>query len=447
MLTPIPLSGPLVEDQNPSTPIRGVSLNGDFKENSIGYGGLSAGRLQGGQNQFRSPLHWPPPTSPIHSYAAFGGSRTPSRSFENIIPGDGRLSMSQFEFGADGELVLYSAGGHAIPASGKKTADNAPSHVRETLESTSLQFGLTETEVSALEQKIHTLSKKMTGSSSAQMLNIPSDHVDNLTPVNEHDNTLPKADKMARCAKQKTLTDGGRCRSKSMKADGVNVFKSSGTVPREDMASAPPEKRFQKIQSLYAELQRIQEVSYQLQASIRHRDGQIASHLKDNSSLWSMAAHVGTSIQLALDEEAKATRAHAPLDTKTPIRQKRRRSSIDAQENPSKCLKTPKMAEMNNQQILELEELFNSPATGDIFASCDIFMTPMGFGPMSLHHGMCPIPASQQKSTFSSLISPIPLGNFNGQSVSLAVDDQLGPKTHGVERNSEKENSFSFQNV
>jgi len=150
-----------------------------------------------------------------------------------------------------------------------------------------------------------------------------------------------------------------------------------------------------------------------------------------------MAAHIGTAIQLALDEEAKTVR-------KTPVRQKRRRSSVGAEENPNKCLKTPSMTKVGAQQLLELEELFNSPRTGDIFA-CDIFMSPLGYG--HLANGMCPIPTPlQHKTTFSSLVSPMPLGSFNGPTVSFAVDDQQERKTRGDVK-IDKENSFSFHNI
>ena len=433
MLTPIPLSGPLVEDQNPTTPIRTISLPGDFSDSMMGYGGACAAQGHGGQNQFRSPLHWPLPASPLHAYAGFGGSRTPVRSFDNSIPGEGRLSMSQFEFGADGELVLYSAGGHTMhPASGKKSADAVPSCVRETLDSVTLHFGLSGMDTNAFEQKMQTLSKKIANTSAPSIL-VPADHLDHLTPRDETDQGIKKIDIPA--IKQKTLTDGGRCRSKSIKP---NVLPKSLTLQTEDMTSASPEKRFQKIQSLYAELQKLQEVGYQLQASIRHRDGQIAGLEKDNASLWSMAAHIGTAIQLALDEEAKIVK-------ETPVRPKRRRSSIGMEERPSKCLKTPTMTNVGTQQLLELEELFNSPRTGDIFAACDIFMSPLGYGNVALNSGMCPIPTPlQHKSTFSSL-SPMPLGGFNAPVVSFAVEDHPEAKTRG-EGIIDKENSFSFQN-
>lgn len=442
MLTPIPPSGHFVEEQNPTTPIRSVSLPGDYIDSMIGYGGASAGKgLPSGQNQFRSPLHWPLPTSPIHSYPGLGGSRTPVRSFDTCIPGEGFDSIGQFDFGADGELVLYSVGGNSKQPtpSGTKIDDAIPSHIKETLESASLQLGMSGMDSNILEQKMLSLSRKIATNAAVPMLNVPADHIDNLTPMNEAGNAVIKS--TVHPVQQKTLTEGGRCRSKSVNFE--KLPKSLGLLKRDDMGSAAPEQRFQKIQSLYAELQKLQEVGYQLQASIRHRDGQIASQAKDNASLWSMAAHVGSAIQLALDEEAKAIQIK-----KTPSRQaKRRRSSTGVEENPSKCLRTPNMTKVNTQQLLELEELFHSPRSGDIFATCDIFMSPLGYGNMALNSGMYPIPTPlQHKNTFSSLMSPMPLGSFNGPAVSFAVDDQLDLKTRG-EGPIDKENSFSFQNL
>ncbi len=430
MLTPIPLSGPLVEDQNPTTPIRSISLGGDFNESMMAYGGASAGQGHAGLNQFRSPLHWPLPTSPIHTYAGLGGSRTPARSFDNTMTGEGRLSMSQFEFGADGELVLYSAGGQTIqPTSGKKARH---SNIRDALESVPLQFGLGGMDANDFEQKMHSLSRKI--ANNAASVHVPADHIDNFTPGDATENGMLKA--VSQTVKQKTLTDGGRCRSKSMKAD---TLAKTLARQKEDMVSAPPERRFQKIQSLYVELQKLQELGHHLQSSIRQRDGQIVAQEKDNASLWSMAAHVGTAIQMALDEESHAVR-------KTPVRQKRRRSSVGAEENPAKCQRTPNVTRVGAKQLLELEELFNSPRTGDIFA-CDIFMSPLGYGNVAMNNGMCPITTPlQHKTTFSSLMSPMPLGSFNEPAVSFAVDNQTERKASG-DGKIDKENSFSFHKI
>ena len=93
-------------NQTPSTPLREAKSPSD----------ANAGAYTG--NKF-SPMQWP---SPGHSYGitsprSFGIHRTPVHGFGTAAIGEGRLSMGQFEFGADGELVLYSAGGRALPSS------------------------------------------------------------------------------------------------------------------------------------------------------------------------------------------------------------------------------------------------------------------------------------------------------------------------------------------
>ena len=446
----------------------------DYDYGIMAYGSMSGGPGGPVSGSLRSPLHWPPPTSPMHSYGGFGGSRTPLHGFglSSSISGEPRLSMSQFEFGADGELVLYSANGNVLPTSAQKPAaraENINASIREGLELAKEQLGFTGMDVSALEQKMQQVSQKLAGDV-APLLHLPLDQIDSLTPLTGNEVALARMSKKEPGVKQKTLTDGGRCRSKSIKLEGPvqEPQKKSSLVPqkkRGDLVDATPEVRFQKIQALYSELQRMQEVEYQLKVSIKHRDNQIASHAKDNNSLWSMAAHVGAAIQMALDEETRqATNQEPVVVAKTPVRQKRRRSSMGAQDKENqpaaKVLKTPTMTNVDGQQLLELEELFNSPGTSELFAACDMFMSPFGFAPLSTGQGMCPINVPEigtisymqhaktpAKLAFPALpmsFSPLPLGNFNGHTTcTFTVDDPLSNGQDGI--NMDKEQSFSFQ--
>eukprot|EP00889_Picochlorum_renovo_P008566 jgi/Picre1/35596/NNA_003057.t1 len=299
MLTPIPLSGPLLEDQTPRTPPRSHGYQVD-DDGILQYGGMpftSGGLHQNGQNTLRSPLNWPPPTSPIHTYAGFGQARTPLHGFglSSAAIGDGRLSMGQFEFGVDGELRFTNTEGPATAQPVAVEQECLDTQIKQTLGSARDMLGFGEMDTSKLEKRMQT----QCGTTSKR--------------VKEESN-----------GKQKTLTDGGRCRSKRVKLDDPVPLK--GAASKVDMANATPEMRFQRIQSLYAEFQRSQDAAYLMQASIKQRDDQIASLTKDNSSLWSMVAHIATVLQMALIHEAHVHRKVTTTPTQ-PAQRKRRRSS------------------------------------------------------------------------------------------------------------------------
>jgi hypothetical protein len=453
---------PLLEEgnQTPTTPLRGIKIpNSEY--NGAGYTG-----------QYSNPMLWPLPTSPGPSFGT-GLLRTPVHGFGNAAISDARLSMGQFEFGADGELVLYSAGGRAIPMSSEKAGKHpecAPvNNAKGALEPGKMKVGLQDVELATLENKMHVASKQITAASGIPPPSLHLDNLESITPLNAL-YPLPvrrtHLNKHEGDARQKTLTEGGRCRSKSVHQNVTPLYSSALPISgvTSDLLGATPEVRNRKIKSLYAELQRIQEVLCQLQTSIRFRDAQIASKTKDNTSLWSMAVHIAACIQLALEEESNVLdlqqnrRMPAATLSKTPVRQtKRRRSSLGVAGAPSaKQMKpqyqTPKVLNVNGQQLLELEELFCTPGTGELFAACDMLLSPLGtgFAPLSSKAlqktGMCPI--QNHTSKFASITSPMPLGNFNAAFVdgdnAKAQAHHAGQQDDSLADMPAKENSFTF---
>lgn len=125
-----------------------------------------------------------------------------------------------------------------------------------------------------------------------------------------------------------------------------------------DWSDANPEERYKKIQSLYGDMQQVNESNLKLHASIKHRENQITSLGRDNTMLWSMATHIGSAIHLALDKEnSSAQEASTPV----PLAMGKTR--------------TPPLPRKYRDDQEELEDLF-SPGTHEFFASCHMFMTP-----------------------------------------------------------------------
>jgi hypothetical protein len=336
------------------------------------------------------------------------------------------------------------------------------------------------------------------------LLLIPSDPMDSLTPLGPGEQVLPRlgighsnaggVDAKHNAGRQKpgTLTNGGRCRYKSIVHDDVPhvAFKAplspleasldlvDGTkhqttriVDENDMSGATPEMRTRKIKSLYQELQVKQEKLCLLQNKVYFRDQQISERIRENVGMWAISAHIANCIGVALDEEANAAKAAVAAEpmqpAQTPVRQnKRRRSSLGVasltkslnKSNKQHVMQTPNMAKINGEQLLELEGLFATPGTGELYAAGDMVMSPLGdgFAPLSSKAlrstGMCPV--QNNTSKFATLTSPVPLGNFNaafeesetvcgarGQGGAMA---KTGHELSLAPTLSAKENSFSF---
>lgn len=465
MLTPIPLSGPLLEDQTPRTPPRSHRYQVD-DDGILQYGGMpftSGGLHQNGQNTLRSPLNWPPPTSPIHTYAGFGQARTPLHGFglSSAAIGDGRLSMGQFEFGVDGELTFTNTEGPATAQPVAVEQECLDTQIKQTLGSARDMLGFGEMDTSKLEKRMQTQCAKLSKSPGPLLAGLPLHCLEQSNKVamtSKHVKEEPNG-------KQKTLTDGGRCRSKRVKLDDPVPLK--GAASKVDMANATPEMRFQRIQSLYAEFQRSQDAAYLMQASIKQRDDQIASLTKDNSSLWSMVAHIATVLQMALIHEAHIHRKVTTTPTQ-PAQRKRRRSSqgcyVD-KEN-AQVNTTPDVTKLGGDEIMELENLFNSPATKELLASCNMLPSPIPAPQVTAQHEAPAMQSlagglsSQYAKTPAKLPfpplpwtnDPPPFGNYNPPgthtTTTFNLDDDvqkspLNPRHEGAD----KENSFSFQNL
>ena len=465
MLTPIPLSGPLLEDQTPRTPPRSHGYQVD-DDGILQYGGMpftSGGLHQNGQNTVRSPLNWPPPTSPIHAYAGFGHARTPLHGFglSSAAIGDGRLSMGQFEFGVDGELTFTNT---ECPQTSQQVAveqECLDTQIKETLESAKDMLGFGEMDTSKLEQRMQAQCAKQSKSPGPLLAGLPLYYLEQQTKVAMASKRLREEPN----GKQKTLTDGGRCRSKRVKLDDPAPL--NGAPSKVDMANATPEMRFQRIQSLYVEFQRSQDASYLMQASIKQRDDQIASLTKDNSSLWSMVAHIATVLQMALVHEAQVHRKVATTPTQPKQKRKRRSSQgcyADKENAPFNT--TPDVATFGGDEIMELENLFNSPATKELLASCNMLPSPIPAPQVTAQHEA---PAMQSlagglssqyaktpaKMPFPPLpwtTDPVPFGNYippgthTTTTFNLDDDEQKSP-LRSRQEGAEKENSFSFQNL
>ena len=357
------------DEPEPSTPRRvKVSPLGEWRDNTGVYTGV---------NKFGSPLNWPPP-SPGGGFTSprnFGF--TPIHGFGSAAIGDGRLSMGQFEFGADGELVLYSAGGRAIPSSVDRTAAHAS--VKDTLDGSKNRFGLDDKfevakqsvvmegngrpglvhlDITPLSLGIggevgypqrdnhsgrhgaHAVPRLSSGGIVVGTDAIKQDVARQLALANAV-NFAPFGDK---------LTDGGRCKNKSVAFDeraGVNLLddlQKSVKAPLsplelelsmdgfratpqniaaqthiapmpmmapllttdEDDLCATPEMRTRKIKFLYGELQGKQELLSYLQSQICLADQHIAKLIRTNVGLWACSAHIASCIGLALEEESRS---------------------------------------------------------------------------------------------------------------------------------------------
>ncbi len=380
------------QNQTPSTPLRGAKTPGD----------TNAGAYTG--NWF-SPMQWP---SPGHSYGftsprSFGIHRTPVHGFGTAAIGEGRLSMGQFEFGADGELVLYSAGGRALPSSVDRSLRSpgaTQTAIPEALDGSKNKPGLSNV---VLDESVGNLLAKTKRSGQAVGTcgaggNLATNHPDDLTPLSiggcgvnaQGGYNMPRLStggivcgtvgavrQLALSVEQGyvdgrsgTLTDGGRCRYKTVafaSDAGVDKLKKRATavkaplsplelsldaiaspeqltrsrvVDEEDMSNATPEMRTRKIQRLYDELETRQEILSHLQGHICFVDQQIAKLIRTNIGLWACSAHIASCIGMALDEESQMIGAA-----------KKKAQAANAKENSSKrpvCDDVVNVATANN---------------------------------------------------------------------------------------------------
>ena len=163
------------QNQTPSTPLRGLKAS-----TSEHNGGAYTG------NKF-SPMPWPSPGPSfggITSPRSFGIQRTPMHGFGTAAIAEGRLSMGLFEFGADGELVLYSAGGRAIPPSVDRSARSPGGPVRAgTIDASEIprnKLRSLNADLSAIDEKEE--AKKRPGDAEGGR-QLPVDQLDGLTPL------------------------------------------------------------------------------------------------------------------------------------------------------------------------------------------------------------------------------------------------------------------------
>ncbi len=348
------------QNQTPSTPLRGAK--GSISDANVGA-------FTG--NKF-SPMQWP---SPGHSYGitsprSFGIHRTPVHGFGSAAIGDGRLSMGQFEFGADGELVLYSAGGRALPQSVDRSLRSpGATHtaIPEALDVSRAKPGASNLDVicpvDTASAKTKQAGEAVGTGGAAGHLSV--NHLDDFTPLSlggcgangQGGFNVPRLStggivcgtagavrRLALSAEQGyvdgrtgTLTEGGRCRHKTvafasdaaveklynpgpavkaplspleLSLDAIAVPEPmTRVVDEEDMSNATPEMRTRKIQSLYDELEARQEILSHLQSHICFVDQQIAKLVRTNVGLWACSAHIASCIGMALDEESRAIEA------------------------------------------------------------------------------------------------------------------------------------------
>ena len=345
-----------MNNNEPSTPLGAKAPLGEWRDTQIVFTG---------NIKVSSPLNWPLPTSPSYGFTSPTPrlNRTPVHGFGSAAIGEGRLSMgTQFEFGADGELVLYSAGGRAIPPSSKK------------------RLGMSSVDLVALDDKtnVHGSAKGARMQLEITPLDPGSSHVGG-TGARYGTQAMPRLS----CggvvvgtdvAKQEVarqlasanfahigekLTDGGRCRNKSVAFGGgegagvdaleLDVQHNVGKVPlspldlelsmdaltaanhrnaqtrlarvEEDDMTATPELRTRRIKCLYGELQSRQELLSYIQGQIYMADQHIAKLVRTNCGLWACSAHIASCIGMALEEEemqraAKATEAEYATDAR-----------------------------------------------------------------------------------------------------------------------------------
>jgi len=226
-------------------------------------------------------------------------------------------------------------------------------HIHETLESAKNALGFQGMDITSLENRL-VQAVKATPSGMA-MLSL-SENLPGFAHGHEQkDSNRIEKRKHEECPKS----------DKGMKDCGLKKQKSGRM--EEDNSMAPAEKRYQKIQSLYAELQKVQDANYALCASIKHRESQLSSLSRDNAMLWSMAAHIGMSIQQAIEAREKLhalSHNHQEFDHK-----------VLSQADDSPPEGTPGNNELPHANE-ELYELF-SPGTQEIFAACRLFTSPL----------------------------------------------------------------------
>ena len=226
-------------------------------------------------------------------------------------------------------------------------------HIHETLESAKNALGFQGMDISSLENRL-VQAVKATPSGMA-MLSLS----ENL-PGFGHGQGHKEASRVEK-----------RKREESSKSDkgqkDLGLKKQKAGRMEEDNSVASAEKRYQKIQSLYAELQKVQDANYALCASIKQRESQISSLSRDNAMLWSMAAHIGMSIQQAIEAREKLyaqSNKHQELNPK-----------LLSQADDLAQERTPGNKESPNADD-ELYDLF-SPGTQEIFAACRLFTSPL----------------------------------------------------------------------
>ncbi len=346
-------------NQTPSTPLRGAKSLGD----------ANAGAYTG--NKF-SPMQWP---SPGHSYGitsprSFGIHRTPVHGFGTAAIGEGRLSMGQFEFGADGELVLYSAGGRALPPSadrGLRSPVVMQAAIPGALDVPKNKDGPSNVDLNdSMDKELAKAKLPGAGAGTCGAAgHLPATHLDDATPLSlggcgaggQGPHNMPRLStggivcgtvgavrQLALSVEPEyvdgrsgTLTDGGRCRYKTVAfaseavLDKLNNPSTAVKAPlsplelsvaaiagpeqgrpkvaEEDMSSATPEMRTRKIQSLYDELEARQEILSHLQGHIYVVDQQIAKLIRTNVGLWACSAHIASCIGMALNEESRTIEA------------------------------------------------------------------------------------------------------------------------------------------
>jgi len=227
------------------------------------------------------------------------------------------------------------------------------SHIHETLESAKNALGFQGMDISSLENRL-VQAVKATPSGMA-MLSLSENLPD--FGHGQEQKELNRVEKRRReeCANS----------DKGLKDYGLKKQKAGSM--EEDNSIAPAEKRYQKIQSLYAELQKVQDANYALCASIKQRESQLSSLSRDNAMLWSMAAHIGMSIQQAIEAREKL---HALPHNHQEIGHK-----VSSQADDLVQEKTPGNKDLPNADE-ELYELF-SPGTQEIFAACRLFASPL----------------------------------------------------------------------
>ena len=362
-----------MNNNEPSTPLGAKAPLGEWRDTQIVFTG---------NIKVSSPLNWPLPTSPSYGFTSPTPrlNRTPVHGFGSTAIGEGRLSMgTQFEFGADGELVLYSAGGRAIPPSSKK------------------RLGMSSVDLVALDDKtnVHGSAKGTRTQLEITPLDPGSSHVGGAGArygtqavprlscggvVVGTDVTKQDVARQLACANfahiGEKLTDGGRCRNKSVAFGGgegagvdaleLDVQHNVGKVPlspldlelpmdaltaarhqnaqtrparveEEDDMTATPEMRTRRIKCLYGELQSRQELLSYLQGQIYMADQHIAKLVRTNCGLWACSAHIASCIGMALEEEemkraAKATEARGATEVRGATEATEAREATNAAE-------------------------------------------------------------------------------------------------------------------